>query len=139
LEIPADYAIASFSGDEITSKGFNGFIVLNSVVSHKNDSLYSKTIIYKEFISSVVNHSQNFDDVYWGIKRVENTGNKFQSAAVRAFAIDELQEVLGIKGLVINKNADEVPVLVNGNEEIGVAVSLSHHERWVGYSFGYSP
>jgi phosphopantetheinyl transferase (holo-ACP synthase) len=135
LEIPADWQVISFPGDETTAKGFDGFPVINSVVSHGDNELYAKTIIHKEFISSVVNYTKSFDHVYWGIKRIEDTTNKYQSASVREFAVHNLQSILGVTELIISKNADEVPVLLNAGQGIDLPVSLSHHECWVGYSF----
>jgi phosphopantetheinyl transferase (holo-ACP synthase) len=135
LEVPKTAAISGFEAQEMIANGFEGLLVWNSVVSFKGHTLYAKTIIHLELISSVVNHSKNFSDVFWGIKRVEDTGYKFQSAAVRQFAIRHLQEILSLSQLTIGKNQDEVPVLLSDNVDTGVPISLSHHGNWIGYSF----
>jgi hypothetical protein len=137
LEVPQYLAISEFGTQEMIANGFDGHVTWNSVASFKGHRLYAKTLVCREFISSVVNHSENFGDVFWGIKRVEDTGYKLQSAAVRQFAIEHLEEVLGLNRLTVGKNTEEVPILLNDDASIGVPISLSHHGNWVGYSFYY--
>jgi phosphopantetheinyl transferase (holo-ACP synthase) len=139
LQSPLNHTPAPLNAGEITGRDFNQMVIWDGMVSFENHALYSKTFICTGFISSVVNHSQNFDNVYWGIKQIENTDHNYQSAAVREFLIKKLQHVLGVDKLIIGKNVDDVPILLRGNEEMGVPVSLAHHECWVAYSFAYSP
>jgi phosphopantetheinyl transferase (holo-ACP synthase) len=137
IEIPGDYANASVGGDEITGQGFSDIKTFNVTVDFKDKKLYGRVMMNDEFILSTVNHDDDFNDIYWGIKRVDDTSYKYQSAAVRAFALDIMRGLPGLDQPSIAKNEDEVPVLFNNDQQLNIPVSLSHHGPWVAFSFHY--
>lgn len=136
IETPDDYQLTAFEKDELILRGFNGMTTFNGVVAHEGVMLFFKTLIYREFVISVVNLDECFDDIYWGIRRVKDTGPKEQSAAVRLFALEALEAILESAALRIEKNAHDAPVVLgdDGGMEAAISLSLSHHGEWVGYA-----
>jgi hypothetical protein len=135
IAIPADWNPVEFASTSFTSQGLGGLSTLDSIITVKNTTLQAWTLIYKEFVCSFVNAGNDFGNVCWGIRKVEDTSYKVQSEAVRSFALESLRQVLGLDDLTIEKNQADVPVVRGGNLELGTPISLSHHGEWVGYCF----
>ena len=95
IEIPGDYANATVDGDEITGQGFGDIKTFNVTVDFNGKTLYGRVMLNDEFVLSTVNHNDDFNDIYWGIKRVEDISYKYQSAAVRAFALGVMRGLPG--------------------------------------------
>jgi phosphopantetheinyl transferase (holo-ACP synthase) len=135
LLIPSGYVLANFEGIQMEGAGFGNIPALKGVVTFGIHTLYSASLLYPELIVSVVNGDENFENVCWGVKLIgENEANN-QSIEVRKFLIDRLQHILHLDALVMGKTSGGIPVVLNEGEELAVAISLSHHERFVGYSF----
>jgi hypothetical protein len=109
--------------------------VLKGIITIRDDVLYSCSLMYRELVVSVVNDAEDFENVCWGIKLIEEADPEYQSMAVREFLVDRLQEVLHLDRLLISKSSGGIPVVLKGGNELPVAVSLSHHDGLVGYSF----
>ena len=135
ITIPSAYSYTASGAEEINGRGFAETKTFNAEVIFAGKKLFSRIIIHHEFVSSVVNHNDDFEAVYWGIKRIDDTSYKHQSAAVRGFALNCFREISGLQHLAICKNKDDVPVLMNDNDLLETPISLSHHERWVAFSF----
>ena len=138
IDVPADHLYLEYGGDEISAAGFSDFNPFNVKVVFRDKILYAKVVLNDEFVSSVVHHTDHFENIYWGIKRVSNTAYTFQSHAVREFALDAIREFTGLNNPAIAKNEDEIPVLLNDGELTTIPLSLSHHGQWVAFSV-YSP
>jgi phosphopantetheinyl transferase (holo-ACP synthase) len=138
IVIPGGYAYPSVDGDEITGQGFSDIKTFKVTVNFTGKTLYARVIMNNEFVLSTVNHSNDFNDIYWGIKRVEDSSYKYQSAEVRTFLLDKLRVLTGLNEPSIVKNEDEVPVLFNNNQQLNIPLSLSHHGPWVAFSFHYA-
>lgn len=134
LHFPTGFTINNFNVGEIEAVGFADDFAIKSTLRFGEYTLYSRSLIYNELLLSTVNDNDSFDDVYWGIKAIDNADNEIQSATVRDFSLNRLKE-LGFKNPVISKNGHGVPVLMEGGEEIKIPVSLSHHDYWVAYAF----
>ena len=128
LNIPKGYFLVSFDGNENT-------LTITGNVEFDNYKIYSRSVIYKELISSVVDADKDFKGVYSAIKYIDSTVNTVQSAAVRSFLIDHLVKETGTSNLTIGKNADSIPILFEGAKELQIPVSLSHHGHYIAYSF----
>jgi phosphopantetheinyl transferase (holo-ACP synthase) len=115
--------------------GFDDDHVYTALVTFGADTLYSCSIIDDEFIFSVVNHGDSFEDTSWGIKLIDSNEAEYQSKAVRAFLIDRLNILFPGDDLQIGKSTHGYPVILKGEVEIPVPVSLAHHDRYVAYSF----
>lgn len=133
LTAPSDGSSTHFEG-----RSFNDTSVYRGVVEYSPDTLYSRTIITDEFIFSVVSHSDNFEQVVWGIKKIDSTDADDQSKAVRTFALAMLNTLFPGAELDIDKNNYSCPIILKNEVEISVPISLAHHDHWVAYSFALS-
>jgi len=134
IEIPAGYVCAESGADKILGEGFEEHNTFNGRVIFGDKKLFYRTMIFSDFIASFVNIDDDFMQVFWGIKRIDDSSYRLQSEAIRKFVLSELGNVPGLDNLAIEKNEDEIPVLLSKGKRLEVPVSLSHHERWVAFS-----
>jgi len=135
IAVPPFYSYTESGTEEITGAGFGDLPVFNATVVFAGKKLFSRIIIHYEFVSSVVNHTEDFNEIYWGIKRIGNTSHKYQSAAVRDFALVKLLEVSGLGNISFHKNENDVPILLCHDKLMETPISLSHHGQWIAFSF----
>jgi phosphopantetheinyl transferase (holo-ACP synthase) len=131
LEIPASFKIQAFNIKELTGIGFHNIETIKSIIPFGDYVLYSRSLIYNEFISTVVNDAEDFSHIHWGIKQIDSSEIAIQSAEVRALLIDNLTD----KNISIGKTPLGIPVLFKDNIAPPIPVSLSHHEYYIAYSF----
>ncbi|MDO3625743.1 4'-phosphopantetheinyl transferase superfamily protein [Mucilaginibacter sp. BT774] len=130
LEPPSSQRVSHFEG-----RDFNKKTVYEGIIDYSPHTFYSRTIITDDFIFSVVSHTNNFEKVMWGIKKIGSTDADDQSKAVRTFALAMLNTLFPDSELQIDKNNHSCPVILKNDIEILVPISLAHHDHWVGYSF----
>ena len=135
LLVPSGYTLTNFEGIQIEGAGFGNMPALKGVVSFGSATLYSASLMYWELIGSTVNGDENFENTFWGVKLIGENDRSYQSMEVRKFLMERLQCILHVDGLAMGKTPGGIPIVLNDSEELSVAVSLSHHERFVGYSF----
>jgi phosphopantetheinyl transferase (holo-ACP synthase) len=135
LEIPAKNQIMNPSVAVLEGIEFDKHPAFKSIVTVGLETLYSRSIVNSDFIFSVVSRDNNFESTGWGIKRIDDTDSDSQSAEVRSFLLEKLQNEFPLHKLQVNKNSDDCPILVNGAEEINTPISLAHHDHWVAYSY----
>jgi len=126
---------ASSLVQEFEGTGFEGKPVYKGTVSFGSDLLFFRSMISGEFIFSVVNGEDDFENTSWGIRLIDSADPADQSKQVRAFLIARLNKQLPGTNLQISKSPDGVPILLNGVEEIDIPISLAHHDHYVAYSF----
>jgi phosphopantetheinyl transferase (holo-ACP synthase) len=97
--------------------------------------LYFRSKCTPQFIASVANHDPGFDNVYWGVNTIELPDHENQSKQVREFLLTKLISVLSTDDLYIGKSLSGYPIVIHGEKQSGVLVSLAHHDRFVAYSF----
>lgn len=134
LKIPADFNLTPFTGLYWDSEETPANYITGSV-SYGNTHLYFRSYLTDDFIISVVDADKQFENVYWGIKSIDQTNSDHQSKAVRELLLGKLQSVLSIDNLHIVKSEIGYPVVMNGDTPLDIEVSFAHHDRWVGYSF----
>ncbi|MDB5144034.1 MAG: 4-phosphopantetheinyl transferase superfamily protein [Mucilaginibacter sp.] len=132
LKIPG--AAINFKG-KLEGQGFRDEPVYQGVVIFGNDTLYSRSIIGDEFIFSVVNHQDSFEDTCWGIQLIDSAEAEYQSKAVREFLINRLNILSPGDDLQVVKSPHGYPVLFKDGVELPIPVSLAHHDHYVAYSF----
>ena len=84
---------------------------------------------------TVLGCCENFNNTYWGIKKIATSDYDIQSAAVRTLLIEQLQKVLPFNELTISKSEWGIPVLLSSENDTRIPVSLSHHDHFIAYSF----
>ncbi|MBS1521842.1 MAG: 4'-phosphopantetheinyl transferase superfamily protein [Bacteroidetes bacterium] len=130
LVAPITETISNFEGCD-----FNSEMVYKGVFDFSPHTFYSRTIITDDFIFSVVNRTNNFEKVMWGIKKINLSDADDQSKAVRIFALTMLNTLFPDAELEIDKNRHSCPIILKDGVEIPMPISLAHHDHWVGYSF----
>jgi len=130
LTVPSAKSLSHFEG-----RDFNEQTVYKGIVDFSPHTFYSRTIISDDFIFSVVSHTNNFERVLWGIKKIDSTDADDQSKAVRVFALAMLNTFFPGAELEIDKNSHSCPIILKNEVEIPVPISLAHHDRYVAYSF----
>lgn len=116
-------------------RDFNNQSVYHGVIDYSPHTFYSRSIISDDFIFSVVNHTDTFEKVMWGVKRIDSTDADDQSKSVRTFALAMLNTLFPNSELEIEKNNHSCPIILKNEAEIHVPISLAHHDHWVAYSF----
>jgi len=107
----------------------------NGVVQSGNQMLYFQSIISSDFIFSMVNDTADFSETYRDIKQIESTEPVAQSAAVREFLLERLDQLFPGNDWQIGKNPHGWPVIANEEVELPIPVSFTHHDHFVAYSF----
>ncbi|HWZ04661.1 MAG TPA: 4'-phosphopantetheinyl transferase superfamily protein [Mucilaginibacter sp.] len=137
LQIPSGYAATSFEVKETEGRGFDSNAVFKSTITFGAYTLYSRSLMYRELIVSVVNGDEDFENTGWGIKLINKSDPEYQSNAVRAFLVNRLNKLFHLDGLMIGKSMHGVPIVLKGDVEVVLSVSLSHHDKMVAYSFQF--
>jgi phosphopantetheinyl transferase (holo-ACP synthase) len=135
LRKPKQQLTNSFGSSQLEATGLDNERAWTGLISYETNALYSQSVLYPNVIHSIVNHSKSFQNVHWGIKTITNTHSASQSAAVRTFILDKLGSLFSTKKLQIDKSKFGFPVLSDGQNQMKLPVSLSHHEHFVAYSF----
>jgi hypothetical protein len=130
LILPIDNSVKQLEGC-----GFDDDLVCKGVVSFGDHTLYSRSMISGEFIFSVVNSTDNFEHIRWGIQLIDSSDPDVQSKSVREFLIKKLNALFPESELLISKSSHGYPIILKDGDEIPLPVSLAHHDRYVGYSF----
>ena len=135
LHLPPAYTVEKFDAITQEGNGFNSHSALTGIVTFGQVKLHSSSLLYDKLISTVINDIDDFENTCWGFKLISDTSHENQSKEVRQFLIKRLKRLYGNVNFRVGKNEDGCPLLFKENEEIGIPVSLSHHENIIGYSF----
>jgi phosphopantetheinyl transferase (holo-ACP synthase) len=128
-------SIPTITQPEIEAEGFAGLTTYNSIIAFGADNFYSRSIINSNYIATIVNNSNDLENIYWGIKRIDQSEPEYQSRAVRQFLLKKLASVFDTDDLRIIKNTSGCPVLFSGDLRVDIPVSLAHHGHYVAYAF----
>jgi phosphopantetheinyl transferase (holo-ACP synthase) len=134
LDIPLGASTKNLAETEMAQRGF-GEDTVKAIVTYADVKLSSRSLIYRELIVSVVNGDENFEDIYWGVKSLNNIAPDYQSAEVRVFLTATLKHHFGAEDISICKTANGIPFLSLNQSNTTLPVSLSHHGNFAGYSF----
>src|SRR5258705_2585880 len=135
LSTPSGYSEINFDASQIEDTGFDHRMAFKGTVTFESDTLFSRSLIYRELIVSVVHDHSNFEHTYWGVKLIDHPHPNNQSVAVRRFLINKLHGLFHWDGLKVEKSTHGFPILLDGNKEVAISVSLAHHDLLVAYSF----
>lgn len=118
---------------------FNHLESFKSIIKFNSQTLYACSIMYgDELIHTVALFQDDFENVAWGIKKINETNPESQSAAVRSFLLDKMKITFPGDDLSIGKSTSGYPFIISNGKEIPMPLSLSHHECYVGYAFVFS-
>ena len=100
--------------------------------------IYFRSKIDTDWIATVVNDDEGFENVYWGVQIIDESGYSHQSKAARALVLDKLGSFLP-GDLQVKKNLAGCPVISKGTQNMHIPVSLAHDDHFVAYSFLLKP
>jgi phosphopantetheinyl transferase (holo-ACP synthase) len=93
-----------------------------------NDTALSfLSITTDQFIVTTIDQG----DVKWAVKQIETSDYESQSKAVRSFLLNDLK----MPGVTIGKHPAGYPVLLKDGQELDIALSFAHHDRYIAYSY----
>jgi phosphopantetheinyl transferase (holo-ACP synthase) len=95
---------------------------------------YFRSKISEDWIATVVNDDEHFNNVCWGIQSTDDASSFHQSKAVRTLLLNKLHAFFP-GDLQVKKSPVGYPVIVKGKQEQPIPVSLSHDDLFVAYSF----
>ncbi|WP_448699580.1 4'-phosphopantetheinyl transferase superfamily protein [Mucilaginibacter sp. AW1-3] len=102
-------------------------------VTYAAHTLYFRSIITTDWITTVVNDTESFENVYWGVKTINDVDNESRSTEVRDFLLNKLSKFFGT--LRIEKSPVGYPFIFKHERDLHIPASLAHDGRFVGYSF----
>src|SRR5436190_13756044 len=105
-----------------------------TIISH-NEVFYSRSFICNDYIHTVANNHLCFDNISWGVRQIAQTDYDTQSGEVRSFLLEQLQRIFPGTPLQTAKHASGFPVLLHKNAAMPVALSFTHDEQFVAFSF----
>jgi phosphopantetheinyl transferase (holo-ACP synthase) len=107
----------------------------HGVAIYAGRRLYYRSILKDDYIFSVVNNSENFDHVFWGVRKIGSTQPEDQSTEARNMVLDTLASLLPGNQFKIEKSLAGYPIVIKNGSETDIPVSFAHHDHFVGYSF----
>ena len=134
VNIPPDFTLTPFAGIYWDSQNANEHFITGAISCGKQQ-LYFRSKLHHEFVATIVDADEDFENVYWGVQLIEEANHKQQSREVREFTLIKLQCVLGITNLQIKNSVIGYPVVLEGGTPLDIDVSFAHHNLFVAYSF----
>ena len=104
----------------------------NSVTAIGSSSFYSHSYISKDFIYTITVDEAAHENIFWGIKFIEDASPYMQSKSIREFILQKLHHISGETDLDILKSEVGYPYV---NKHQHIPVSFTHHHNFIGYSF----
>lgn len=96
-------------------------------VSVRDEVLPFLSTANKEYLATIIDQG----DVNWSVKQIETSDYESQSKAVRDLLLNSLK----MPGISIEKHPAGYPILIKDGQELNVAVSFAHHDRYISYAY----
>jgi phosphopantetheinyl transferase (holo-ACP synthase) len=133
IQIPAKYSIAGSNECFQWESSHDDEFIEGQVVC-KSHILYFRSKITDEWINTIVDEDEDFENVCWGVKSIDSTSYDHQSKAARTSLLNKLGPLFPTP-LQIEKSPVGYPVILCGSQDIQVPASLAHDGHFVAYSF----
>ena len=130
VHLPENFDVTPLAGI-----GFDGPSVWKAKVNIGHHQLYSRSIITKDYIFSVVNDTNDFSQACWNVKKIGSNDREEQSLAVREMLLHKLHELYPADQFKIEKSLFGFPVLLKNSAAADFPVSFAHHDHFAGYAF----
>ena len=108
-------------------------------VLHGETTIHTQTFFHASFLHTVAAADENFTGITWGTGFIKETGYDSQSAGVRSLLAEKINELLPGKTIVLQKDANGIPLLFDEENNVCVPVSFSHDGHFLAYSFYLQP
>ncbi|MGN6639190.1 MAG: 4'-phosphopantetheinyl transferase family protein [Mucilaginibacter sp.] len=121
--------------EEREGQGFENFPVRKGRMTSVNIEFCFRSILTDDYIFTVVNRGDDFQNICWGIKKIASNTPDDQSREVRNFLLQRLNKLFPGNDLRIEKSEIGYPVIISNGTELPIPVSFAHHDDYIGYSF----
>lgn len=133
VTIPSSPLVTSFKNIHWENNGnkeefYSGMLIYASYV------LYFRSKISEDWIATLVNDNEDFDNVCWGVQAIENESYLHQSKAARTLLLERLTSFVP-GDLQVKKSPVGYPIILKGTQNMHISASLAHDGRFVAYSF----
>ncbi|OKS88887.1 4'-phosphopantetheinyl transferase family protein [Mucilaginibacter polytrichastri] len=129
--------LEDFQNSTLEEIGFASVSTFNLEINHKGNVYYSRSCIFNDLIATFTGDKPHLEHIQWGIKKIHSSDAASQSAAVRAFLLQRLNERFPNKAdFTINKSLVGYPVILDGQNQTDLKVSFAHHGHYVAYAIG---
>ncbi|MEO8712265.1 MAG: 4'-phosphopantetheinyl transferase superfamily protein [Parafilimonas sp.] len=132
IKAPLQQEILEFDNAQLERNSFNNETCFCCEIQFASDIFYTRTLVFDDIIFSVANNTNCFENIYWGIKNIDDDSYEAQSAAVREFTLKGLNKFLLSEELTIEKSLFGYPFISKQNQ---IPLSFTHHGNYVAYSF----
>jgi phosphopantetheine--protein transferase-like protein len=135
IDFPESIVVTKFETVQYESSLFYDGEFYNCKVNAGRDIFYSRSKIHDELVYTVVDNSDKFENIWWGIKFISHSDHNNQSKAVRSFVLNKLNTVFPSDNLTIKQRVTGYPLVLKGTNQIDIPVSFTHHGHFIAYSF----
>jgi phosphopantetheinyl transferase (holo-ACP synthase) len=121
-----------WNGRQHEGVSFDDPVCCCSTAQYAGQIFFTRSLITETMIFTVAGNHNNFDNVYWGIKHIDDDSHHNQSKSVRDFMKEKLQSFFPGETVQIEKHEAGYPFVKHREN---MAVSFSHHGNYVAYTF----
>lgn len=133
IKIPEEASMTNFECMQWENAGYGEEFYKGKVI-YASHLFCFRSKITRDWIATVVNDDENFDNVCWGIQSIEDAGYSHQSQAARKLLLRKLNFFFP-GDLQVEKSLTGYPVILKGTQNMHIPVSLAHDDQFVAYSF----
>ena len=131
--IPSGPFMSAFKNTHWESTGnrkefYSGMLIYDSYV------FYFRSKISEDWIATVVNDNEDFENVCWGIESIDDESYYHQSKAARTLLLKRLSSFFP-GDFQVKKSPIGYPIILKGTQNMRISASLAHDDRFVAYSF----
>jgi phosphopantetheinyl transferase (holo-ACP synthase) len=101
-------------------------------VSFNDYTFFTRSLLHDDLIFTVANNRNDFENIYWGIKSIDDDCYKNQSKEVRQFLLERMNIIFSEERLSIETSDVGFPFL---KQQKDLPISFTHHGNFVAYSF----
>lgn len=135
IDVPEKCTATEFGTVQYESNSFPEVELYCCQAHLGTEVFYSRSKIHNDLIYTVVNNTKSFENIWWGIKFIDDVDYVNQSTEVRNFVLDKLSSIFPNDDLQIEKREAGYPVLLKAKKELDLPISFTHHTHFIAYSF----
>ncbi|MFT4153131.1 4'-phosphopantetheinyl transferase superfamily protein [Parafilimonas sp.] len=103
----------------------------SSVAIVNAEKYYSWSVITTAFIHTITAGKGDYENVHWGVKKIDGVNRKKQSAEVRKSLLQKLSSLYGSHNYEVLKTSTGIPYV---NQFPQIPVSFTHDDAFVAYA-----
>ena len=141
IDLPADPSVSAFGRGQYEKGSSEKEEYYTCMVRSGQCIFYSRSKIYNELIHTHVNNEKTFENIWWGIKYINEPDDINQSKSVRSFVLNKFSSIFANEAFFANEALEigtspiGYPFLLKAAKEMKIPISFTHHGHFIGYSF----